>query len=123
MSAKTFLFTGEESFLVEKEVRRWKSSFSSKYGKDNISIYTPHNFDVATIANDLFGSGLFAEKKLIIVYGIPDDGFSGHKLPAAQSSELGEILERKRSQINPDSIVMFVAYKPDKRKKLYKFLS
>lgn len=123
MSAKTFLFTGEESYLVEKEVRRWKDSFSSKYWKDNISVYTPHSFDVAAISNDLLGSGLFAEKKLVVIYGIPDDGFAGHKLLAAQTWALAELIEKKRSEVNPDSIVVFVSYKPDKRKKLYKFLS
>ena len=56
MTAKTFLFTGEESFLVENEIKRWKTSFAQKYGEDNISIYSSHNFSLEAISNDIFGS-------------------------------------------------------------------
>ena len=123
MAAHTFLFTGEESYLVEKEVTRWKKSFSAKYGTDNIKTYSMSNFSLNAISSDLFESGLFSEKKLLILYGVPDDTFSGHKMPAAITNELAETLEHKRDQISDDAIVMFVAYKPDKRKKLYKFLT
>ena len=123
MSAKTFLFTGEESYLLAKEIKRRKESFADKYGKDNIKEYSPANFSLMEISNDLFESGLFAEKKLVIMYGIPDDTFAPHKISAGLTSELAVMLQKKRDHINPDTIVIFVAYTPDKRKKLCKFLT
>lgn len=123
MTANTFLFTGEESYLVEKEVQRWKKSFSAKYGTDNINSYSMSNFSVQAISSDLFESGLFAEKKLVILYWVPDDTFSWHKMPVALTVDLAEMLETKWDQISDDTIVIFIAYKPDKRKKLYKYLT
>ncbi len=123
MSAKIFLFTGEESYLLSNEIKRWKTLFAAKYGHDNIKEYASSNFSLADISNDLFGSGLFSEKKLIVMYGIPDDTFAPHKIPAGITSELAILMEKKRENINPDNIVIFVSYTPDKRKKLYKFLT
>lgn len=109
--------------MLAKEVMRWRDSFSAKYGSANISIYSPDNFSLEKLGNDLFGNGLFAEKKLILLYGLPDDTASTNKISAGLTGDIAVVLEKKRQDINPDCIVIFISYKPDKRKKLYKFLS
>ena len=123
MAAKTFLFTGEESYLLNQELTKRKSSFSAKYGKENLSVYTTENFSAARVTNDIFGWGLFATQKLIIVYGIPTDNNTSYKLPANEVEQFTNELEKHFDQISDETIVVFVSHKPDKRTKLYKFLA
>ncbi len=57
---------------------------------------------------------------MIIIKHIPTDGF--HKLPAKAQEEFVDAYTKQAANISPDTIVIFVSYKPDKRVKFYKYL-
>lgn len=60
--------TGNDSYGIELELRRWIGAFQSKYGNINIDRYdlgeiTPRD----SIKDILVSYGLFAEKRLFIL--------------------------------------------------------
>ena len=116
-----FFFTGEEARLIRQEVAKRQSSFAEKYGADSIVTFSPEGFDLARVSYTLWGSGLFDTKKLIILTGIPSDTLN--PLRAADLEPLLDKITKSRQTIPQDHIVVFVSYKPDKRKKDYKFFS
>ena len=59
---------------------------------------------------------------MIVIYGIPTDSDTSNKLPAAEISSFAEEFITKIATITPDTFVVFVSYKPDKRTKFYKYL-
>lgn len=36
MAESTYLFTGEEQYLIHQEVLRWKENFAGKFGSDSV---------------------------------------------------------------------------------------
>ena len=60
---------------------------------------------------------------MIVIYGIPTDSDTSNKLPAAEISSFAEEFITKIATITPDTFVVFVSYKPDKRTKFFTFLS
>jgi DNA polymerase III delta subunit len=62
-----FLCTGEEKFLLDQQLKKWKDAFVKKYGSNNLYIFQEDNFDPEQIASALAGGGLFEEKKFIII--------------------------------------------------------
>jgi DNA polymerase-3 subunit delta len=115
-----FLFTGEEQYLLDQELQRWKEGFVQKFGADSIFTYSPENFDPSHMMQNILGGGLFVSKKMIIIKHIPTDG--QQRIPAKAQEEFTESYMKQVANISPDTIVVFVSYKPDKRVKLYKFL-
>lgn len=75
-------------------------------------------FTPSEIMQILCSGGLFSEEKLIIVYDMP-----GQTISPKGTSDLESLLTTQWEMIYPDYFIIFVSYKPDKRKKAYKFFS
>lgn len=115
---KSYLFTGEESYLLHKEVLKRQENFEKKYGPDTVvRLSLPEN-DIRQIIQTLCSSGLFSENKLIILSGLPWETTS-----PKGTTELEEEVIKQRTNLNPDYFVIFISPKPDKRKKAFKFFS
>jgi len=39
-----YLFTGEEKYLLDQELKRWKDKFIGKFGQDSLFVYGNQNF-------------------------------------------------------------------------------
>lgn len=116
-----FLFTGEETFFIDRKIKIRKESFSQKYGALNIYDFSEWNFDLNQIQQTLMWWGLFDDKKLIIIRWIPKDSFS--KVPSSLIEKTFDFVEKNIDSFNEDDVIVFVSYKPDRRTKAYKFLS
>lgn len=121
-----YLFTGEESYLSQQELRKRKTSFVSKYGEtglfdvylDDIDQY-PGTID--QIQNALMSGGMFASKKLVILRGIPLDTISHNKAKAATMTRVQKLIEHAlQIDQGDDTILICQSYKPDKRTKEFK---
>jgi DNA polymerase III delta subunit len=115
-----FLFTGEDRYVVDQEINRWKEGFLQKFGWDAIFSYSPENFDPTAIIENCLGGGLFVSKKMLIIKHVPADTYGKMSLKIIES--FTESYIKQHNNISSDTIVLFVSYKPDKRLKLYKFL-
>ena len=116
--SKTYLFTGEESYLLHKELTKRQEGFEKKNGPDTVVRLSLWENDMREIIQTLCGSGLFSDTKLIIISGIPWETTS-----PKWTTELEEEIIKQRNNINPDYFIIFVSAKPDKRKKAFKFFS
>ena len=115
-----FLFTGEESYLLQQELKKWTSSFIEKYGAYGYSNYAADALDLPQITANLLGGGMFSSKKLIIIKGVPADGIPHNKAKTSDIETLTNFFTKNKEQLDPDAIVVCVSYKPDKRTKWYK---
>jgi len=119
-----FLFTWEEKFLLQQKLNKWKEAFIQKYDSKDFYSFRSENFDTQMITSLLMGWGLFDEKKLILVYGLPKDSDKSNSLEQSKYESLEKILMNHMDYISSsDDIVIFVSYKPDKRGKLFKFIA
>jgi len=116
-----FLFTWEEKYLLDSQLDNWKQAFIKKYGLDNLYIFNEDNFVADQIANALAWWGLFDEKKFIIIKWFPKDSLS--KVPSSEYEKLEKFVMEHIDHFPEENVVVFVSYKPDKRTKIYKFLS
>ena len=115
-----FFFTGDDRFLLQLELQRRKQGFKAKFGADALVSYDGQHRDETQIRQDLLGTDLFSPKKMLIISGIPEDTTKDNALKASQVAFFDTLLEQEAKHINPDHIIIFVSYTPDKRKKLYK---
>lgn len=114
--SKRYLFTWEESYLIHKELLRRKTNFTTKYGPDTVMSVSVWEYTPSEIMQILCSWGLFNEDKLIIVYDMP-----GQTTSPKGTTELETLIMTQREMLYPDYFIIFVSYKPDKRKKAYKF--
>lgn len=115
-----FLFTGKEKYLVNKEVKKWKKAFKKKYSEDNVYDVKDKKIDVSQLKNDIFSTGLFSSRKLIIIHGFPNDTFDENKISKKSAKQLENHLLDDLDKVPEDVVLIFVSYKPDKRRKNYK---
>jgi len=123
MLQNVYLFTGQETYLLDKEILRWKSNFLSKFGSESVFHFTLDNLDIGHIKQAIYSSGLFTTKKFILVSGLPLDGIT--KLNEENADHLAQFVDsfiKNEGKIPDDSLLVFVSSSPDKRLKLYKFL-
>ncbi|UFX82565.1 DNA polymerase III subunit delta [Candidatus Absconditicoccus praedator] len=116
------LFTGDESYFLNKEIDKRKQGFANKHGKENIFQFKSDEFDSDEIINTIFSGGLFSQKKLVFIYGVPKDSFGSNKITSKKISDFEEVFQNKFYEIDDDVFVVFVSLQPDKRTKFYKFL-
>ena len=81
------------------------------------------NCTLAVLGQEIFGSGLFSEKKLIIVHHLPSGTTNDTSYTSSLNEQIETMLTTQRDQLNPDNIIVFVSPKADKRKKFYKFIA
>lgn len=119
-----FLFTGEEAYLLNQQLKGWKQSFLEKHGELNLdTLYFPET-PLKEIEAALFATPFLGEKRLIIVHGLPQVPPKRKKVSkkAEKKDELLKIFAKQLEQIPETSVVVFVQNKPDKRKAFYKAL-
>lgn len=123
MLSNVYLFTWEETYLLDKELFRRKESFALKFGQESIFAFDFENLDMGMVKQAVYGGGLFVTKKMVILQGIPYEGTS------KPSAELQDQVEKfvddliaKEGKIPEETLLVFVSTKPDKRLKFYKFL-
>ncbi len=114
--SKRYLFTWEESYLINKELLRRTTNFTTKYGPDTVMSVAVWERTPSEIMQILCSWGLFSEDKLIIVYDMP-----GQTTSPKGTAELETLIMEQRDMLYPDYFIIFISYKPDKRKKAYKF--
>lgn len=123
MLQNVFLFVGQETYLLDKELLRWKEWFLQKFWPDSIYSFNLDNLSVGQIKQSIYSSGLFTTRKLIIINWIPLDAST--KLWEDIIEQLQIFVDafiKAEWKIPDDSLVVFVSSTPDKRLKLYKFL-
>lgn len=119
-----FLFTWEEKFLLQQKLNKWKEAFIEKYDSKDFYSFRNGNIDSQIIISLLMGWGLFDDKKLIFIYWLPKDSNKSNNIDKSNYESLEKILMEHIDYISSsDDIVIFISYKPDKRGKLYKFIT
>ncbi|NUJ97882.1 hypothetical protein HGA92_03805 [Candidatus Gracilibacteria bacterium] len=111
-----YLFTGNNSFALTEEIKKWKKVFLEKYGDFNlVHIKDILLFDTHFLVENIVGSSLFGGKKLIIIEDYP---FSPEVKEDNSEKEIFflDILDK----IPEENIVVFAVANPDKRTKIYK---
>ena len=123
MNQNIFLFTGQETYLLDKELFRRKEWFLQKYGPDSVFSFTLDNLDIAQIKQAIYSSWLFTTKKLILVNWLPLDATTKLWEEATNQLQLFvDSLIKAEGRIPDDSLLVFISSTPDKRLRLYKFL-
>lgn len=123
MLQNVYLFTGQETYLLDKELQRRKENFLGKFWPDSVFYFTLDNLDIGQIKQVIYYSGLFTTKKLILINGIPLDALT--KLGEDKNEQLANFIDafvKADGKIPDDSLLVFVSPMPDKRLRLYKFL-
>jgi len=99
--SQIFLFTGENSYQLIKERRRWVGEFRAKHGEDNYVPLDGSVISVRDLLDEISVLPFLSDKRLVLVDGLPKS-----------SKEEVRALE---SHIHPQVILLFVAPKIDKR--------
>ena len=108
----------ENSYTLNKELKKWKDAFAEKNGKDSIFLFNRENRDYGQIKQTIFSGGFFVTNKLVILYGIPLDT---EKSNAIKAEEIEKLAEDIMNYTLPQEVVLTcVSYKPDKRGRFYK---
>lgn len=103
-----YFFTGENSYALSKELKRWKQGFVQKHGQENLHVLQGKTASYSDILDAVAVLPFIAEKRLVILEGIPK----------IEKDDFLELLE----EIHPQTIVAFVDSKPDKRLSVVKEL-
>ena len=115
---KIFLFTWENNYTLNKELKRWKDMFAEKNGADSIFSFNRENWDYGQIKQTIFSWGFFVTNKLVILYGVPLDT---EKSNAIKVDEIEKLSEDIMNYPLPGEVLLIcVSYKPDKRGRFYK---
>ncbi len=123
MLQNVYLFTGQETYLLDKEILRRKENFLAKFWPDSVFQFSLDNLDIGLIKQAIYHSGLFTTKKLILINGLPLDATT--KLGEETSEQLAMFVDtfvKAEGKIPDDSFLVFISSTPDKRLRLYKFL-
>jgi DNA polymerase-3 subunit delta len=99
--AQIYLFTGENAFLLREERRRWTAEFAKKYGEENCAVIDGPKANVRSLLDEISVMPFLAEKRLVIVEGIPKC--------------TKEDIQTLEAQIHPQVLLLFVDPKIDKR--------
>jgi len=122
MLKNVYLFTGEEKYLLDQELKRWTDGFSQKFGEDAMFVYHNENWDDWSVKQSIFWWWLFSEKKLTVIDWLPlwSEKFGSFKL--SQVEDFVEDFIKRNWDIPQDNLLIFVSSKPDKRSRMFKFL-
>ncbi len=121
-----YLFTGNNSFALEEEVKKWKKVFLEKYGDFNlVHIKDISAFDTHFLAENLLGSSLFWLKKFIIIedYPFTASAISQIRGNGEELINLENFFLTILEKIPEENVLVFSASNPDKRTKIYKEIS
>jgi DNA polymerase III delta subunit len=96
-----FLFTGENSFLLRRERRRWMQEFQKKHGEENCTVLDGQKVTIRSLLDDVAVLPFLAEKRLVIVDSVP------------KASK--EEIQNLAANVHPQVVLLFCDPKPDKR--------
>ena len=115
MKKNIIYITGNDSYGIELEVKRWTQAFQWKFGDINIDRYDlSDGTNLKSINEVLLMSGLFVEKRLFI--------FRWGRDKKSKSPWLEELLENKLSDIPDEHFLLFHNISP-KEDALIKWLT
>jgi len=101
MKGSLHFFTGENAYVLHQELLRWKRTFAEKHGPENLVTFSVSSFSLSELLDATAVMPFIAEKRLVIVEGIPK----------ISKEEFATLLESKHE----DVIILFVEPAPDKR--------
>jgi len=112
-----FLFTGENHQALQEKLKFWEREFIKKHSENNLEKFNEVTSDnLGQVINAIESQPFLAEKRLIIIKGLPLGTESKVKIET-------DSLEECLLDIPETSLVLFVSPKPDKRGRFYKFLN
>jgi DNA polymerase-3 subunit delta len=123
-----YLFTGEETFLLNQQVSSWKEAFKKRFEGDlNLATIDGAATEESEIISQIETMPFLAEKRLIFIENLPEAAKASAKDDEKEddeekSSKGGQKILDYLNKIPESSVVVFVQPKPDKRKSLYKKL-
>ena len=123
MLNSVFFFTWDNVYTLRQDLQKWKSSFVEKYWSDSLFVFNSENWDNGVVNQALYAWGLFVQKKLIIIEGIPKDLAQDWGIPQDKIDKFFTDFEANQQFLTGDTIVVFFSYKPDKRTRMFKWLS
>lgn len=109
MKEQLFLFTGNNTFALTEELRRWQKVFIEKHGEANFQIFEGKDCTWSQLLDEVQSAPFLGEKRLVIFEGIP-------------TKITKEEFEMLSTVIHPQTLLTFVEFAPDKRKSTTKFL-
>lgn len=121
--AHIFLFTWEETYLLQQELRKRRDSFLQKYGQEGYISFHADELDPTVIQNTLFWGGMFSDKRLIVIRWIPKDTHPDNKPKSAAAEKVESFFIDSLDRIPEEHVVVLVSYKPDRRTKSRKYFS
>ncbi len=109
-----FLMSGEDSFSLLQEVKRWKEAFVEKHGDTDLEELDGESCDIEQIIGSISTAPFLSEKRLVILKNF----LSGRK--AEEANLLLPALEK----LSETTILVMTELKdPDKRTSIFKKLS
>ena len=115
-----FLFSWENAYSLNNELKIWKKNFAEKYWSESIFSFNRENWDYGQIKQTIFSGWFFITNKLVILYGIPLDTEKSNAIKADEIEKLAEDI--MNYNIPKEVFLVCVSYKPDKRGRFYKRL-
>lgn len=117
MKKNIVLFTWENEVFLKRDLNKWISVFTEKYGAFNVYRYNSENISLE-IFNNISSNSFFDNNKLIVVNGLPLNSTTKDDKLIKIEEKFVSILEN----ISEDVFVLFVETNPDRKRKLYKKL-
>lgn len=96
-----FLFTGENTFALRQEKRRWIEEFVAKHGPENFLPIDGSHVTLRQLLDDVSTGPFIATKRLVVI----------DKVPKLSKEEMQVLLPA----VHPDCILLFCDPAPDKR--------
>ena len=93
--------TGENTYALLAEKRRWIDEFSKKHGADNIVRLDAKGLTIRDLLDEVGVMPFLAEKRLVIVDGVP--------------KSTKEEIQALETSIHPSTVLLFSDPAPDKR--------
>lgn len=119
MAQHLYLFTGEDSYRLDRELSRWTQGFVDKHGEGSVLSFRG-GWEVSDVLSQLQGGWLFAQQRMLVIDGVPMDNGSGTKRSVSEIEPIVAQLKRLVEQWPDELWVVCISAKPDKRTSDYK---
>lgn len=101
LMSQIFFFTGENTYALSQEKKRWAQEFRAKHGPENYIRLEPTGLTFRMFLDEIAAAPFIAEKRLIVVEGTP-------KFSKEESVLIPD-------HLHPSCVLLIVDPKPDKR--------
>jgi DNA polymerase III delta subunit len=119
----THFFTGPNQYMLNETLTKWSTQFKSKYGSQGYYHFNAEQFDLKIIIESLSSNGLFQEKKMVVISGIPADKQTENAINTSKIEDFLHRYEWFADYIDDNNtMVIFVSINPDKRTRWYKYI-